>query len=79
MHAVLFGLLAGTARLRFGALWTVLAAVLLYAALSEVVQAVSLSRRSGDLLDLAADSVGALAGWLVAARWAAARVQAAQR
>lgn len=73
VHAVLFGLLAGTARLRFGPAGQVLAAVLGYAAVSEVVQAVLLRGRSGDLLDLVADVAGALAGWLLAGRWAAAR------
>jgi VanZ family protein len=68
VHAGLFLLLAGTAALRFGASWSVLLVVLGYAALSEVVQALLLTRRSGDLLDLLADVVGALAGWLLAAR-----------
>ena len=68
VHAGLFLLLAVTARRRFGALPAVLLAVLVYAALSEVVQAVLLTRRSGDLLDVVADAAGAAAGWLLAAR-----------
>ena len=73
VHALLFLLLAGTAALRFGGSRSVLVAVLVYAALSEVVQALLLSRRSGDLADLLADAVGAVAGWLLAARLTARR------
>jgi VanZ family protein len=68
VHAVLFGLLAATARLRFGGRSAVLAALLGYAAVSELVQALLLSRRSGDLWDLVADVVGAVAGWVLARR-----------
>ena len=68
VHALLFGLLALTARAAFGPARAVLAAVLTYATVSELVQALLLSRRSGDLWDLLADVVGALLGWLAAAR-----------
>jgi len=68
VHAGLFLLLALTARARFGASARVLAALLVYAAGSELVQAALLPRRSGDLLDLLADAVGALAGWHLARR-----------
>ena len=68
VHAVLFLLLAATARLRFGGRWPVLAVVLAYAGLSELVQAVALAERSGDLYDLVADGLGALAGWLLVGR-----------
>ena len=68
VHAVLFGLLAATARVRFGGSTAVLAAVLGYATVSEVVQALVLSERSGDLWDLLADAAGAVAGWLLARR-----------
>ena len=68
VHAGLFLLLALTARLRFGAAGRVLAALLVYAAVSELVQAVLLPRRSGDLLDLGADAAGALLGWALARR-----------
>lgn len=73
VHAGLFLLLAGATRVRFGGRWSLLAAVLAYAALSELVQAEALSRRSGDLLDVVADAVGALAGWLLARHWFAGR------
>ena len=73
VHFGLFGLLAGTARWRFGPLLGVLALVLAYAALSEAVQWLALAERSGDLLDLIADAVGALAGWVVAGRALATR------
>jgi len=69
VHGVLFGALAATALARFGPRRQVLVAVLAYAAVSEVVQALLLSRRSGDLWDLVADVVGALAGWALARRW----------
>ena len=78
VHAVLFALLAATARLRFGAVRPVLVAVLAYAALSEVVQAVVLSGRSGDALDLVADGAGAAAGWVAAGSWPGRRRGAAQ-
>ena len=68
VHAGLFLLLAATARWRFGAAGRVLGAVLAYAGLSELVQAVGLSERSGDVLDLLADGVGAAVGWLLAGR-----------
>jgi VanZ family protein len=69
VHAGLFLLLAGTARVRFGVRTGVLVAVLGYAALSEVVQAELLARRTGDLLDLVADVAGAAGGWRLARRW----------
>jgi VanZ family protein len=68
VHAVLFALLAATARLRLGARRWVLAAVLGYAVLSEVVQAVALPDRSGDGLDVVADVAGALAAWALLSR-----------
>ena len=68
VHALLFALLAGTARLRFGSARAVLAALLAYAVVSEVVQALLLVRRSGDLLDLVADVAGAALGWLLVGR-----------
>jgi VanZ family protein len=68
VHAALFALLVTTARLRFGDRRRVLAAVLVYAAVSEVVQAALLARRSGDLLDLAADVTGALLAWWLLGR-----------
>ena len=72
VHLVLFLLLAGTAGLRFGAGAAVLAAVLAYAAGSELVQSVLLAERSGDLHDLLADAVGALVGWQLVRRRGAA-------
>ena len=68
VHLLLFLLLAGTARLRFGAVRLVLAGLLAYAAVSELVQALLLSGRSGDLLDLLADALGVVGGWLLAGR-----------
>ena len=68
VHAVLFGLLAATTRRRFGDRAVLLGLVLGYAAGSEVVQALLLPHRSGDPLDVVADTVGALAGWALARR-----------
>ena len=68
VHALLFGLLALTARAALGPAPVVLAGVLAYATVSELVQALLLSRRSGDLWDLLADAVGAALGWLLARR-----------
>ena len=65
VHALLFGALAATTWWRFR---TGLALVAAYAVLSEVVQGVLLSTRSGDPYDVVADLLGAAAGWLVARR-----------
>jgi VanZ family protein len=65
VHAGLFAALAVTTRLRFGrGLWAVVA----YAAVSEVLQAVLPISRDGDVLDAAADVAGALLGWWLLAR-----------
>ena len=65
VHLVLFALLAATTRWRFG---RGLALVTAYAVLSEVVQGVLLSTRSGDPYDVVADLLGVAAGWLLAHR-----------
>lgn len=60
VHASLFAALALTARGRRGrGLWL----VLLYAPVSEVLQAVLPIHRDGNLPDAVADIVGALLGW----------------
>ena len=71
VHAGLFLLLAGAAALRFGAVPVVLAVVLAYAVGSEVVQGLLLAERSGDVWDVLADAVGAVAGWQLVRRRAA--------
>jgi VanZ family protein len=68
VHLLLFAALTASARLRFGPSRAVLAALVGYAAVSEVVQALLLSQRSGDLLDLVADLLGVALGW-----WATGR------
>jgi VanZ family protein len=68
VHAGLFALLAATTLLRFGRHRGLLVALAAYAAVSEVVQAVLLPTRSGDVLDLCADLVGVAAGWWLARR-----------
>ena len=68
VHALIFLAVAGTARWRLGPGPVLLAAVVGYAVLSEVVQGVLLSGRSGDPYDVVADLVGAAAGWLLAGR-----------
>ena len=70
VHLLLFAMLSGTARLRFGGAPRVLAAVVGYAVVSEVAQALLLSRRSGDLLDILADLLGVALGWWLADRLA---------
>ena len=71
VHLLLFAVLAVTGRwagVRLGALAAVLAA---YAALSEVLQALTPLARSGSPADLLADLAGiavGIAGWEVAAR-----------
>ncbi len=62
VHAVLFLLLAATAALRFGPAPAVLGLVLVYAPVSELVQAGLLAQRSGDAWDVLADAAGALVG-----------------
>jgi VanZ family protein len=73
VHVLLFGALAATARWRFGSPAWVLPAVVTYAVVSEVVQALWLSARAGDLRDLVADLLGIAAGWLLAHRRLAPR------
>ena len=60
IHALLFAMLSGSARVRFraGLGW-----VLAYGAVSEVLQAVLPIHRDGSVGDVLADSVGALLGW----------------
>lgn len=68
VHLALFALLALTAARRLGARRGVWATVASYAVVSELVQAIALPRRSGDLLDVVADLLGVALGWLVARR-----------
>ena len=68
VHLLLFAAMTATARLRFGAAVPVLTGVAAYAVVSELVQALLLSRRSGDLWDLVADLLGVALGWWVAGR-----------
>lgn len=68
VHYLLFALLAGTVRWRFGSSKRFLWLVFGYAALSEVIQAVALPGRSGDVVDVVADVAGASLGWLIAER-----------
>ena len=73
VHAGLFGLLAATARWRFGSDRAVWLAVAGYAASSEVVQHLWLAGRTGDALDLLADLVGLALGWALVGRGTTAR------
>ncbi|MDT7572791.1 MAG: hypothetical protein QOE05_2965 [Actinomycetota bacterium] len=68
VHAGLFALLAATTWWRFAAHRAALVAVLAYAAASELLQSLLLSRRDGDVRDVAADAAGALLGWLLVSR-----------
>ena len=65
VHATVFAALAVTTRGRFGA---GLLLVVLYAPVSEVLQAVLPIHRDGNLPDALADLLGALGGWWLAAR-----------
>jgi len=69
VHYLLFALLAGTVRWRFGPARRLLWLLFGYAVLSEVIQAVLLPGRSGDVVDVFADIGGAALGWLVAERY----------
>ncbi|HVE74987.1 MAG TPA: VanZ family protein [Mycobacteriales bacterium] len=66
VHAGLFAGLAFSARFRFAAHPVALLTVLAYAVASELIQAVALPTRAGDVNDLIADVAGLLGGWLVA-------------
>ena len=68
VHLALFALLAATTRWRFGARPAGLWAVAAYAVVSELVQGLLLSTRSGDAYDVVADLAGVAVGWLLAAR-----------
>jgi VanZ family protein len=73
VHAGLFLLLCATAWWRFAGHRAVLPLVLLYGALSEVIQSVGLATRDGDVRDFTADAAGALLGWVLARRISRAR------
>ncbi len=66
VHLALFALLAAAVRWRCGPAALGVGAVALYAAGSEVVQAVWLPSRSGDVRDLFADLLGVALGWALA-------------
>lgn len=66
VHVSVFALLAATACRRFGTRPSVVAALVGYAAVSELVQLLALPHRSGDWLDLVADAVGVALGVLCA-------------
>ena len=68
VHLLLFALLAGTTRWRFGAALSGLVIVAAYAVVSELIQGFALPGRSGDPLDVVADLAGVAAGWLLACR-----------
>jgi VanZ family protein len=68
VHAALFALLAATTWWRFAGHRLGFAAVLAYAALSEVAQSLLLTSRDGDVRDFLADAAGVILGWVVARR-----------
>ncbi len=68
VHLLLFALLAGTTRWRFGPALTGVGLVAAYAVVSELIQGLALPGRSGDPLDVVADLLGVALGWLLA-RW----------
>ena len=68
VHASLFLALAATTRWRFGPRRWALLTVVAYGIGSELIQWQFLVHRDGDWRDAAADTAGALLGWLVARR-----------
>jgi VanZ family protein len=68
VHAGLFLLLAATTWWRFAGHRAGIIVVIVYGALSEVIQSVALPNRDGDIRDFCADAAGALLGWLLARR-----------
>ena len=70
VHAVLFLLLAATTWWRFAGHRVGLLAVVVYGAVSEVIQATVITSRDGDVRDFLADAAGALLAWLAVSRWA---------
>ena len=68
VHLLLFALLAGTTRWRFGPALAGLVIVAAYAVVSELIQGFALPGRSGDPPDVVADLAGVAAGWLLARR-----------
>jgi hypothetical protein len=68
VHLLLFAGLAATTRWRFGPSLSGLAAVAVFAVLSELVQAGVLPSRSGDPLDVVADLAGTALGWVLVGR-----------
>lgn len=68
VHAALFAALAATTWWRFAAHRAGLVAVVVYGALSEIIQSVLLPSRDGDIRDFSADVAGALLGWLLVRR-----------
>jgi VanZ family protein len=70
VHAALFALLAATTWWRFAGHRVGLLAVVVYGAVSEVIQATVITTRDGDVRDFLADAAGALLAWLAVSRWA---------
>ena len=62
IHGALFGALALSGGLAGPARWPLLVALVAYAGLSEVLQAVLPINRDGDVLDAVADTVGTVVG-----------------
>jgi len=68
VHVVVFALVVATG-LRAGvARWLVLLASVVQAPVSELLQEAVLSNRSGDPLDVVADLLGCVVGWVVVRR-----------
>ena len=69
VHAGLFAAISVAVVLRFGHGVRWMGPVAAYAVGSELIQAFFLPTRSGDLLDVLADLVGAAAGWWTLVAW----------
>lgn len=73
VHVTLFAVVVATGLRSSAPRWLVVVVSVVQAPVSEVLQAVLLPDRSGDVLDLVADLAGCAIGWLAVEGWARRR------